>query len=227
MSSNDRVLYLNKRNRKFLGVCAGLADYLRVDAWAVRLAFVLGLVIGPWFVGPFSFFIWLLVPLYFILWLCLDVDPEADNSWWSRRSEEEAAQPPKRMALYRNKKRGKLLGVCAGTADYFGVGTFPIRLITVVAFFMSGTLVGVGYLGAYFLLDDPPEGDRGAGPKHYSGQPVAPASSQDGRSGNHLAKVNVQDCERKLRALQGRLAEMEAYTTSRHYKLHREFKDLS
>lgn len=227
MSRSDKTLYINKRNRKFLGVCAGLADYLRVDAWAVRLAFVLGLVVGSWVVGPFSFFIWLLVPLYFVLWLCLDPDPNPNASDYQGRRQEEVSPPRKRGALYRNKKRGKLLGVCAGTADYLGIGTFPIRVITVVAFFMSGTLVGVGYLGAYFLLDDAPESGKDADPNLYSGQPKGTGFDQSGRSGGYSSAANVQECEQKLKGLQRRLADMEAYTTSRHYKLHREFKDLS
>lgn len=214
--SSDKRLYLSKTNRKFLGVCSGLANYINLDPWAVRLAFVLGLVVGPWFVGPFSFMLWLLVPLYFVLWLCLESDPGEP-----RRGTRDRPQRPSRLALYRNKKRGKLLGVCAGLADYLNVGAFPLRVIMVVAFFMSGTLVGVAYLGAYFILDDAPN-EYDTGWNDHSNQTEMPGGPQ----GAEAAKANAQECERKLKALNGRLAQMEAYTVSRHYKLHREFKDL-
>jgi phage shock protein PspC (stress-responsive transcriptional regulator) len=37
---------LDKGNGKFLGVCAGLARYLGVDPSVVRLAFVIGTLVG-------------------------------------------------------------------------------------------------------------------------------------------------------------------------------------
>lgn len=37
---------LDRANGKFLGVCAGLADYLNVDPLIVRSIFVLGTLLG-------------------------------------------------------------------------------------------------------------------------------------------------------------------------------------
>ena len=37
---------LDRENGKFLGVCAGLADYLNVDPLIVRSVFVLGTLFG-------------------------------------------------------------------------------------------------------------------------------------------------------------------------------------
>lgn len=41
-----RSFHLDKGNGKFLGVCSGLARYFRIDPTVVRLAFVLGTLIG-------------------------------------------------------------------------------------------------------------------------------------------------------------------------------------
>ena len=38
--------YRDKVNGKWLGVCAGIADYFNIDAIWVRVAFVLGLFVG-------------------------------------------------------------------------------------------------------------------------------------------------------------------------------------
>jgi phage shock protein C len=43
MTAPRTKFYLDKQNRKWLGVCAGIADYTGVDVTAVRIGFVLGL----------------------------------------------------------------------------------------------------------------------------------------------------------------------------------------
>lgn len=39
---------LNRREAKFLGVCAGLADLTGIDATIIRIALVIGMVAGGW-----------------------------------------------------------------------------------------------------------------------------------------------------------------------------------
>lgn len=52
-----------------------------------------------------------------------------------------------RTRFYRDKINGKLLGVCAGVADYTGIDVNWVRIATVVL-----TLMGVGFIvPAYFL----------------------------------------------------------------------------
>ncbi len=46
MITRGQKLYLNKGSAKFLGVCAGIADFLGIEALWVRLAFVLGTLLG-------------------------------------------------------------------------------------------------------------------------------------------------------------------------------------
>ncbi len=49
MSARRTKFYLDKRNRKWLGVCAGLADYTGVDVTLIRVAMVtLFFVTFPW-----------------------------------------------------------------------------------------------------------------------------------------------------------------------------------
>jgi len=46
MSALKTKFYLDKENGKWLGVCAGIADYTGIDVTLVRLGFVLGTVLG-------------------------------------------------------------------------------------------------------------------------------------------------------------------------------------
>ena len=72
-------LYKDKVNAKWLGVCAGIADYTGTDPLLVRLGFVAGVIFG----GGFTF------PLYLVLaWLTEPKpvsqyadDPERQKFW--------------------------------------------------------------------------------------------------------------------------------------------------
>jgi phage shock protein C len=46
MSSLRTKFYLDKKNAKWAGVCAGIADYTGIDVTVVRLGFVLGTILG-------------------------------------------------------------------------------------------------------------------------------------------------------------------------------------
>jgi phage shock protein C len=46
VSARHTKFYLDKRNKKWMGVCAGIADYTGVDVTLVRIGFVLLTVLG-------------------------------------------------------------------------------------------------------------------------------------------------------------------------------------
>ena len=63
--NSGRGLYRDKAHGKICGVCAGLADYLDVETWQVRLVAVLGLIFVPS----------MAVPTYFIAYFLMDDKP--------------------------------------------------------------------------------------------------------------------------------------------------------
>lgn len=63
--NSGRGLYRDKAHGKICGVCAGLADYLDVETWQVRLIAVLGLIFVPS----------MAVPTYFIAYFLMDDKP--------------------------------------------------------------------------------------------------------------------------------------------------------
>ena len=56
MTARHTKFYLDKRNGKFLGVCAGIADYTGVDVTLVRIGAVLLAVLGQG-IGIIAYFV--------------------------------------------------------------------------------------------------------------------------------------------------------------------------
>lgn len=61
MSARRTKFYLNKTDGKFMGVCAGLADYLGVDVLWTRIGMVLLTIMGgfPWTVIAYFLAAWM------------------------------------------------------------------------------------------------------------------------------------------------------------------------
>lgn len=60
--------------------------------------------------------------------------------------------------LYRDPVNGKLGGVCAGLAEYFGMETWLVRILAVSAFLLGvGFFATVAYIAAWLMLDKMPQ----------------------------------------------------------------------
>lgn len=77
MSRSRNRYYLNKREGKLFGVCAGFADYLGIDALWVRVAVVALTVLGSF----------VTIPLYFIIAFLASSRPE-EIAWHGDRDGE-------------------------------------------------------------------------------------------------------------------------------------------
>ena len=240
MGRTKKSLHLDRENRKFLGVCAGVANFLEVEPRTVRIVYFICCIFGGWF----------LIPLYFIAWFLLD-----DSSTTMRTSLTDNMMVNHfknvdyRKKLYRNTREAKVWGVCAGIADYLEVNVFAVRMFVLVMVFMAG-FPFLLYLGAMLILDPKPDAlydteyvakpasrpfddaiQAAAGVAASVGakmQQKAQANPQDElKSSNFSKRREFQFCVRKFAALHERLARMEAYVTSSRFKLHREFKNIS
>jgi phage shock protein C len=122
---------------------------------------------------------------------------------------------PSRQRLYRDPRRAWLAGVCAGIADYFGVGAGLVRFLTFVSavFFTMPTLLG--YLVAALLLRRRPEHLYASGEEEAFWRAVRLEPSRTAR-----------DLARKFEELERRLRAAEARVTSSEFKLRRQFRDL-
>lgn len=238
MTRSRRTLQLDHENKKFLGLCAGIANYLDVKPLSVRLVFIGCCIFGAWF----------LIPLYFGVWFLLD---DASSSVRASLADNLAVKHFRtvdyRKKLYRNKREAKWLGICAGIADYLEISAFAVRLVFLLLFFTTGPFPLLFYIAAWLVLDERPAGlypeatlagvdaaaTAGAAPDRQSGfeRPQRPARPQRAAGLSeeefHSKRREIKYCERKLASLQERLVRMEAYVTSSRFKLHREFRNIS
>jgi phage shock protein C len=72
-------------------------------------------------------------------------------------TDEHMPREPSWRRLYRNPRRGWIAGVCAGLADYFGVGTCLVRVLVLVSLLIFTVPTFIAYLIAAMVLERRPE----------------------------------------------------------------------
>lgn len=125
------------------------------------------------------------------------------------------ASTASRQRLYRDGERAWLAGVCAGIADYFGIGVGLARILAVLALFFFPPPILFGYLVLSLVLKRKPEHLYASAEEEVFWRKLRLEPS---RTAHDLAR-KFQDLERRLRAAEARV-------TSSEYKLRRQFRDL-
>ena len=120
-------------NGKIAGICAGLGEYLDVDATFVRAAWVALSIVPGAVIGG--------VVAYLVVWM---VVPEGSG----------APAETRRPQLTRSVTDSKVAGVCGGLAEYFGVDATPVRVLWIVLSILPGAVIGglVVYVVAWVLI---------------------------------------------------------------------------
>ena len=125
-------------------------------------------------------------------------------------------QPPSRTRFYRDKRHGKIMGVCSGIADYTGLDVTLVRIMVAGAVFMSGGSVLPLYFIAGFIADDQPRDFAIEGKeeqKFWQGVRASPART-------------ARDIRSRMRDIDRRLADIESYVTTENRSLAREIDQL-
>lgn len=147
--------------------------------------------------------------------------------------------------LYRDPEQGKIAGVCAGVAQYFGLETWLVRILFVTGFFLlAGPFVLVAYVAAWFILDK--KNEIGAS-KAQSFNSYQQSMGKGWRNttcnmdGIESSKIEVKtkvwqagepprqallDITERFKSAEARLRKMETYVTSREFQLNREISRL-
>ncbi|MCQ1057720.1 envelope stress response membrane protein PspC [Photobacterium sp. ZSDE20] len=124
--------------------------------------------------------------------------------------------------LFRDPKNGKLGGVCAGVAEYFGMEIWLVRILTVSAFLLGvGFIVTLAYVAAWLILDKMPE-ERIQQQTVFREHQVKQKPWQAGKPAGQI----LQNVENELDNMEHELRDMEAYVTSSAFKVDREFRNL-
>jgi len=144
----------------------------------------------------------------------------------------------RRRTLYRNPQKGKVAGVCAGVAEYFGFELWVVRIITVSLMFL-GLLVPIIFIYCllYFVLDVNPAAEHAKRKGHfrhdrpesseddYENRPYRPSVKEVWRKGQSPEQV-LEEVESKFAKIETRLQGIETYVTSRRFELEKEFSQM-
>ena len=117
--------------------------------------------------------------------------------------------------LYLNKRKAKLMGVCAGIADYFDTNVTVVRILTFLGILFSGFWLIVAYVIMGFALDNKPE-------DLYEDEQEEEFWKQTRKAPEYSAA----ELRRRFREIERRTSEMEAYMTSKRFRLERELRAL-
>lgn len=122
---------------------------------------------------------------------------------------------PNPHRLYRDPRRGRILGVFAGIADYFGIDPVVVRVAAVLAALFFTMPVLVGYLILGLVLKPKPA-------RLYH----TPEEEVFWRSVSIKPERTVAGLKHSFRDFDRRLAGIESCVTSQEFTLHRAFRDL-
>jgi len=247
-------MYLDRENGRWLGVLAGIANWLDVPVTLVRIVFVICVIAWPPFILG-----------YFVLYFCLDREftPDRMRDYFnSSATAEHFRRLDYRKPIYRNERDKRIAGVCAGIADYLEVSAFTVRLATLLSLFVFGPFTFWAYLICWFVFDPDPYLDDDARYQHrlarrrrrearrrrHEERRAARYARRQARSSarkghrNHNEEPQVEpaapieeaeafdhdtapawgkaECIEVYSALEHRLREIEAFMTSKRFRLH-------
>jgi len=127
-----------------------------------------------------------------------------------------ATQPPYRTKFYKNKREGKVNGICAGIADYTGLDVTLVRIGFIIALFLSSFSILPVYFLAGWIADDTP-------------RDVALESADERRFWQGVRQSptrTARDIHSRFREIDRRLADVESFTLNNNRSLANEIERL-
>ena len=125
-------------------------------------------------------------------------------------------QPPSRTRFYRDKRNGKVMGICAGIADYAGFDVSMVRIALVAAVFLSsGSILPVYFIAGMLTPDKPRELESTDVEEREFWRQVRRSPTRTAR-----------DIRLRLKDIDRRLADVESYVTTENRSLAREIEQL-
>ncbi|WP_201286013.1 envelope stress response membrane protein PspC, partial [Klebsiella pneumoniae] len=116
--------------------------------------------------------------------------------------------------LYRDPYNGKIAGVCAGLANYFGLEVWLVRILVITAALLGGTfLVLVAYVAMALMLEKLPKQYR----EDIRSQQAHTLKSKPWAQGQ-APKELLHTLDRDLSQVESRIRGVEAYVTSEAFK---------
>jgi phage shock protein C len=133
-----------------------------------------------------------------------------------RGRDDYAGQAASRTRFYRDKENGKVMGVCAGIADYTGFDVALVRICFLAAVFMSGgSVLPFYFIAGWVAPKKPREFDYGGSEDRQFWQGVRASPARAAR-----------DIRSRFKDIDRRLADIESYVTTENRSLAREIEQL-
>ena len=127
-----------------------------------------------------------------------------------------AYQPPSRTRFYRDKRHGKVMGVCAGIADYTGFDVTLVRICMIAAVFLSsGSILPVYFIAGIVAPNKPHELETTDSEEKQFWQSVRTSPAR-----------TTRDIRSRFKDIDRRLADIESYVTTENRSLAREIEQL-
>src|SRR5437588_376870 len=128
-----------------------------------------------------------------------------------------SGQPASRTRFYRDKRNGKIFGVCAGIADYTGFDVSLVRVCFLAAMFMSGG----GVLPFYFIAA------MVTPTKPMSLEPVDREEKQFWQGVRASPTRAARDIRSRFKDIDRRPADIASYVTTEDISLARELEHFT
>ncbi|MEI8396230.1 MAG: PspC domain-containing protein [Rhodospirillaceae bacterium] len=122
---------------------------------------------------------------------------------------------PNPHKLYRNSGNGRVFGVCAGIADYFGTDPFIVRAGAVLGLFLLSMPTLIGYALLALILPTKP-----------AGLYRSPADEEFWRAVTTKPDVTFAAVRHKFRDLEKRLRSLESHVSTREFEISQAIRDL-
>jgi phage shock protein C len=128
----------------------------------------------------------------------------------------ESGQPASRTRFYRDKRNGKVFGVCAGIADYTGFDVNLVRVCFLATIFVSGgSVLPFYFIAAMVTPTKPREFEQTDFEESHFWQEVRASPTRATR-----------DIRSRFRDMDRRLADIESYVTTQNRSLANEIEQL-
>ena len=125
-------------------------------------------------------------------------------------------QPPSRTRFYRDTVNGKVMGVCAGIADYTGMDVTLIRIMMIAAILLgSGSPILLYFIAGWMTPKKPHALDYADDEEKRFWQGVRASPTRSAR-----------DIRGRMRDIDRRLADIESYVTTENRSLASEIERL-
>lgn len=139
--------------------------------------------------------------------------------------------------LFRDTDKGKIAGVCAGIANYFGWELWLVRIIFISGVLLTGSFFFMAYIIGWFILEKKPSGegrkaepfgfkDKGKGWVSNAEEEVKVEVKSKIWQAGEPPKQAFKDIHNNYGKLELRLRKLETYVTSAEFNLNREISKL-